>query len=125
MFEAVNASVFGLREADIAIITPYNGQVEILKNLLLIDFPKLEIRSVDGFQGGEREAVVLSLVRSSDRNGADGIGFLRDKRRLNVAITRAKRQCAVICDTDTVSQNEFLRGLVDWMEDKGEYFSAH
>ncbi len=119
-----NLLQIGLREDEIAIITPYNGQVEILKNLLLIDFPKLEIRSVDGFQGGEREAVVLSLVRSSDRNGADGVGFLRDKRRLNVAITRAKRQCAVICDTDTVSQNEFLKGLVDWIEERGEYFSA-
>lgn len=119
-----NLLKIGLKQEEIAIITPYNGQVEILKNLLLSDFPKLEIRSVDGFQGGEREAVVLSLVRSSERNGADGIGFLRDKRRLNVAVTRAKRQCAVICDSDTVSQNKFLKGLVNWMEEKGEYFSA-
>ena len=144
MFESINASgsrfnegeaaiveqhvknliEIGLKQEEIAIITPYNGQVEILKNLLLVEFPKLEIRSVDGFQGGERDAVVLSLVRSSDRNGADGVGFLRDKRRLNVAITRAKRQCTVICDSDTVSQNKFLKGLVDWMEAKGEYFSA-
>ena len=119
-----NLIKIGLKEAEIAIITPYNGQVEVLKNMLLGDFPKLEIRSVDGFQGGEREAVVLSLVRSSDRNGANGVGFLRDKRRLNVAITRAKRQCAVICDSDTVSQNDFLKGLVTWIESKGEYFSA-
>ncbi len=144
MFESVNASgsrynegeasiveqhvknliQIGLKQEEIAIITPYNGQVEILKNLLLPDFPKLEVRSVDGFQGGEREAVVLSLVRSSDRNGADGVGFLRDKRRLNVAITRAKRQCTVICDSDTVTQNKFLKNLVDWMESKGEVFSA-
>jgi len=71
--------------------------VEVLKNLLLTDFPKLEIRSVDGFQGGEREAVVLSLVRS---NESGGIGFLKDDRRLNVAITRAKRHVAVICDCE-------------------------
>lgn len=113
----------GMKPKDIAVITPYNGQVEILRRLLLEDFPKLEIRSVDGFQGGEREAVVLSLVRSSDR-GKDGIGFLADKRRLNVAVTRAKRQCAVICDSDTVSQNAFLKDLVTWMEDNGEYLSA-
>jgi len=114
----------GIKQQEIAIITPYNGQVELLKNALLPYFPKLEIRSVDGFQGGEREAVVLSLVRSSDRGGSNGIGFLRDKRRLNVAITRAKRQCAVICDSETVSQNTFLKGLICCMEEKGEYLSA-
>ena len=113
----------GLRAEDIAIITPYNGQVELLRNLLLPQVPNLEIRSVDGFQGGEREAVVLSLVRSSDR-GRDGIGFLSDARRLNVAVTRARRHCAVICDVETVSTNQFIKGLTDWMEEKGEYRSA-
>ena len=113
----------GLRAEDIAVITPYNGQVECLRKILLPDIPKLEIKSVDGFQGGEREAVVLSLVRSSDR-GELGVGFLRDERRLNVAITRAKRHCAVICDCETVSKNKFIKGLVDWMEEKGEYRSG-
>ena len=92
--------------------------------MLLPDVPKLEIRSVDGFQGGEREAVVISLVRSSDRGGQDGIGFLRDARRLNVAVTRAKRHCAVICDTETVTKDRFIKGLVDWIEKKGEYRSG-
>ena len=92
--------------------------------MLLPDVPKLEIRSVDGFQGGEREAVVISLVRSSDRGGQDGIGFLRDERRLNVAVTRAKRHCAVICDTETVTKDRFIKGLVDWIEKKGEYRSG-
>lgn len=114
----------GLRAEDIAVITPYNGQVELLRNLLLPTLPKLEIRSVDGFQGGEREAVVLSLVRSSDRGGKNGIGFLRDERRLNVAVTRSKRHCAVICDCDTVSKNTFIKGLVNWMEERGEYRSG-
>eukprot|EP00584_Thalassiosira_punctigera_P027783 CAMPEP_0172578402 /NCGR_PEP_ID=MMETSP1067-20121228/138716_1 /TAXON_ID=265564 ORGANISM="Thalassiosira punctigera, Strain Tpunct2005C2" /NCGR_SAMPLE_ID=MMETSP1067 /ASSEMBLY_ACC=CAM_ASM_000444 /LENGTH=1025 /DNA_ID=CAMNT_0013371095 /DNA_START=72 /DNA_END=3146 /DNA_ORIENTATION=- len=114
----------GLPSEDIAVITPYNGQVELLRSLLLPDIPKLEIRSVDGFQGGEREAVVLSLVRSSDRGGQNGIGFLSDERRLNVAVTRAKRHCAVICDCETVSKNKFIKGLVDWMEAKGEYRSG-
>ena len=92
--------------------------------MLLPDVPKLEIRSVDGFQGGEREAVVISLVRSSDRGGKNGIGFLRDERRLNVAVTRAKRHCAVICDTETCTKDRFIKGLVDWMEIKGEYRSG-
>lgn len=114
----------GLRAEDIAVITPYNGQVELLRKMLLPDVPKLEIRSVDGFQGGEREAVVISLVRSSARGGMGGIGFLRDERRLNVAVTRAKRHCAVVCDSETVTQDRFLKGLVDWMEKKGEYRSG-
>jgi ATP-dependent RNA/DNA helicase IGHMBP2 len=114
----------GLRAEDIAVITPYNGQVELLRKRLLPEVPKLEIRSVDGFQGGEREAVVLSLVRSSERGGKDGVGFLRDERRLNVAVTRAKRHCAVICDCETVSQIKFIKGLIDWIEKKGEYCSA-
>jgi hypothetical protein len=92
--------------------------------MLLLDAPKLEIRSVDGFQGGEREAVVLSLVRSSDRGGAAGIGFLKDDRRLNVAVTRAKRHCAVVCDTETVSQSKFVKGLIEWMEEHGVHRSA-
>lgn len=118
-----NLISLGVKQQDIAVITPYNGQVEILRRLLLEEYPKLEIRSVDGFQGGEREAVVLSLVRSSER-GELGIGFLKDKRRLNVAVTRAKRQVAVICDSETVSKNDFLKQLVQWMEDNGEYLSA-
>ena len=114
----------GLRAQDIAVITPYNGQVELLRKLLLPDIPKLEIRSVDGFQGGEREAVVLSLVRSSEKGGQDGIGFLSDERRLNVAITRAKRHVAVICDCETVSKNKFIKGLIDWLEVKAEHRSG-
>ena len=119
-----NLITLGVKVEDIAVISPYNGQIEILKSLLLKNHPKLEIRSVDGFQGGEREAVVLSLVRSSERSGKDGVGFLRDNRRLNVAVTRAKRQCAVICDSDTVSQDKFLKDFVNWIEDHGEYLSA-
>ena len=115
----------GLKAEQIAVITPYNGQVEVLKLALLPKFPKLEVRSVDGFQGGEREAVVLSLVRSSERGGMDGIGFLRDDRRLNVAVTRAKRHCCLICDTETVSQSSFVKNLIEWIENHGEVRSAY
>jgi ATP-dependent RNA/DNA helicase IGHMBP2 len=117
----------GMRQEQLAVITPYNGQVEVLRTMLLPDYPKLEIRSVDGFQGGEREAVVLSLVRSSERSGGkkgDGIGFLRDNRRLNVAVTRAKRHCAVVCDSETVQQSKFVKGLLTWIEEHGEQRSA-
>jgi predicted DNA helicase len=114
----------GVEQNQIAVITPYNGQVELLRSMLLADFPKLEIRSVDGFQGGEREAVILSLVRSSERGGKDGIGFLRDDRRQNVAATRAKRHLAVVCDSETVSKSSFIANLIVWIERNGEYRSA-
>lgn len=111
----------GLKEEEVAIITPYNKQVQALKALLLESFPKLEIRSVDGFQGCEKEAVVMSLVRS---NGSKQVGFLADDRRMNVAITRAKRHVAVVCDTETISAHKFLDVLVKHFEAFGEYRSA-
>ena len=111
----------GLRPEDIAVITPYNAQVELLRFLLATDFPSLEIRSVDGFQGGEREAVVLSLVRS---NRKKEVGFLSDERRLNVAVTRAKRHCAIVADSETVSVHPFLAGLMTHCEEHGELRSA-
>lgn len=111
----------GLKPEEIAVITPYNKQVQALKALLLGAFPKLEIRSVDGFQGCEKEAVVMSLVRSND---AKQVGFLADDRRMNVAITRAKRHVAVVCDTDTIRAHKFLDALVTHFEDFGEYRSA-
>uniref|UniRef100_K3X5G7 DNA helicase n=1 Tax=Globisporangium ultimum (strain ATCC 200006 / CBS 805.95 / DAOM BR144) TaxID=431595 RepID=K3X5G7_GLOUD len=103
----------GLKQEEIAVITPYNKQVQALKALLLESFPKLEIRSVDGFQGCEKEAVVMSLVRSNARKQ---VGFLADDRRMNVAITRAKRHVAVVCDTDTISAHKFLDVLVKHFE---------
>ena len=116
----------GVPPAEIAVISPYNGQVEVLRLALLPDFPTLQIKSVDGFQGGEREAVVISLVRSSDSRGGggNGIGFLKDDRRLNVAVTRAKRHCCIVCDTETVRQSPFIENLIDWVEEHGEQRSA-
>ncbi|CAI5736033.1 unnamed protein product [Peronospora destructor] len=111
----------GLKEDEVAVITPYNKQVQTLKALLLESYPKLEIRSVDGFQGCEKEAVVMSLVRS---NASRQVGFLSDDRRMNVAITRAKRHVAVVCDTDTISSHKFLAALVNHFEKFGEYRSA-
>ncbi|DAZ93834.1 TPA: hypothetical protein N0F65_009342 [Lagenidium giganteum] len=111
----------GLRQEEVAVITPYNKQVQLLKALLLDEFPRLEIRSVDGFQGCEKEAVVMSLVRSNDRRE---VGFLADDRRMNVAVTRAKRHVALVCDTETISTHKFLEKLVMHFEEHGEYRSA-
>ncbi|KAJ2352747.1 hypothetical protein GGH92_001084, partial [Coemansia sp. RSA 2673] len=74
----------------------------------------VEIGSVDGFQGLEKEAVILSMVRSND---AKEIGFLSDYRRINVAITRARRHLCVIADSETVSvRDPFLKALFKHLE---------
>ncbi|KAL8747444.1 MAG: hypothetical protein Q9184_007597, partial [Pyrenodesmia sp. 2 TL-2023] len=93
----------GIKGEDIAAITPYNAQVALLRAALK-DKPGcegVELGSVDGFQGREKEAVVVSLVRS---NGEGEVGFLGEKRRLNVAMTRPKRQLCVIGDSETVGK---------------------
>ena len=96
-------------------------KVELLRLQLAEKHPKLEIRSVDGFQGREKEAVVLSLVRS---NAKGEVGFLAESRRLNVAVTRARRHVAVICNAETVSHDKFLKGFVEYLEENGDVRSA-
>lgn len=81
----------------------------------------LEIKTIDGFQGGEKECILLSLVRS---NASHSVGFLGEKRRINVAVTRAKRHLAVFCDVGTCSVNPFMRGLLTHMADEGDHISA-
>lgn len=61
------------------------------------------------------------MVRSNDRGE---VGFLADNRRMNVAVTRARRHCCLVCDTDTVSKDPFLKRLVEYFEQHGEYVSA-
>ncbi|KAI6096068.1 AAA domain-containing protein [Pisolithus croceorrhizus] len=79
----------GLYPSQIAIITPYQAQVTLLTSLLRPVYgPELEIGTVDGMQGREKDAVIISLVRSNEKRE---VGFLKEKRRLNVAMTRAKR----------------------------------
>lgn len=111
----------GVKAKDIAVIAPYNLQVDLLRQKLSARHPELEIKSVDGFQGREKEAVVLSLVRSN-RKGE--VGFLAEDRRINVAVTRARRQIAVVCDTQTVQNHAFLKSLVNHMTEFGEVRTA-
>ncbi len=95
--------------------------MEVLRLQLCPALPGLEIRSVDGFQGREKEAVVLSLVRS---NPAGELGFLAERRRLNVAVTRGRRQVAVVADAETVSRDAFLEGFLAHAREEGEVRSA-
>ncbi|MBN3288201.1 SMBP2 protein, partial [Polyodon spathula] len=111
----------GVQAKDIAVIAPYNLQVDMLRQQLSHKHPELEIKSVDGFQGREKEAVLLSLVRSN-RKGE--VGFLAEDRRINVAVTRARRHLAVVCDSRTVRHHDFLKSLVDYMTEKGEVRTA-
>lgn len=116
----------GVRATDIGVITPYRGQVSRLRELRAADdapagSADVEISTVDGFQGREKEAIVISMVRSND----DGVvGFLADNRRMNVAVTRARRHCAVVCDTETVSRDPFLKRMVAYFEEHADYTSA-
>ncbi len=109
----------GVAAAGIAVIAPYAAQVRLLREKLPI--PGLEIDSVDGFQGREKDAVVLSLVRS---NAEGEIGFLADVRRINVALTRARRKLLVIGDSATLSYDPFFESLVAYIESIGAYHSV-
>lgn len=98
-----------------AFISPYAGQVTAAKEIL----PKeMRISTIDSFQGQEKEIIILSLVRSND----DGdIGFLKDYRRMNVAITRAKEQLFVIGDSATIGADAFYNSFLTYIEKYGNY----
>ncbi len=98
-----------------AFISPYSGQVVAAKELL----PKhMRISTIDSFQGQEKEIIILSLVRSNDDND---IGFLKDYRRMNVAITRAKEQLFVIGDSATIGADAFYNAFITYIEQCGTY----
>ena len=109
----------------IAIISPYREQVEQMR-AEVTDDPLLSqldivIHTIDGFQGQERDWVLLSLVRSNDRAE---LGFLKDYRRMNVAMTRAKLQLVVIGDSATIGNDPFYGAFLDYVERVGDYTSA-
>jgi superfamily I DNA and/or RNA helicase len=106
----------GVRASQIAVISPYAAQVRLLRETIAA--PDLEVDSVDGFQGREKEAVLISLVRS---NREGDIGFLADTRRLNVALTRARRLLLVIGDSATLACHPFYQRLLTYFEDSGAY----
>ncbi|KAJ3536793.1 hypothetical protein NM688_g6788 [Phlebia brevispora] len=109
----------GVLPSQIAIITPYQAQVSLLTTLLRPTYGlELEIGTVDGMQGREKDAVIISLVRSNDKRE---VGFLKDKRRLNVAMTRAKRLLCVVGDSSTVQHGSpFLKKWMSWLENNAD-----
>ena len=109
----------GIRPEDIAVISPYDDQVAHIKRMLHVE--GLEIKTVDGFQGREKEVVIVSFVRS---NKSGTIGFLNDLRRLNVSITRAKRKLVLIGDSNTLESEGCYRRLVALAKESGAYMRA-
>jgi Superfamily I DNA and RNA helicases and helicase subunits len=87
-----------------------------IRTMLRVD--GLEIKTVDGFQGREKEVVIVSFVRS---NKSGEIGFLRDLRRLNVSITRAKRKLVLIGDSTTLESNGCYNRLIESAKERGAY----
>lgn len=100
----------------IGVITPYKAQKVLLKKQL--DRMKVEIDTIDSYQGREKDIIMLSLVRSNfDKN----IGFLNDLRRLNVAITRAKRKLIIVGDAITLSNHPVYYDLIEYIKSNGFY----
>ena len=121
--EADKLKSAGIPLADIAIIVPYAAQVRLVRELAIEQFGnehQLEVDTVDGFQGREKEAILMSLVRSNDNCE---IGFLADTRRMNVAITRARRKLLLIGDSATLGANAFFQELLAYFEAANAYRS--
>ncbi|MCB9788984.1 MAG: AAA family ATPase [Deltaproteobacteria bacterium] len=112
----------GVRAADLALITPYDAQARALRGLLGDAVGQgLEVGTVDGFQGREKDVVVVDLVRSNE----DGeLGFLRDVRRMNVALTRARRLLLVVGDSATLGRHPFYAAFLEAAEAQGAWMSA-
>jgi len=105
----------GLDPVDIGVITPYHDQSDLIRSKIKEE--NIEVDTVDGFQGREKEVIILSLTRS---NREGNIGFLRDLRRLNVSITRARRKLVVIGDVSTLSSHPVYEELFDHIEREGK-----
>lgn len=112
----------GLPASEVAVIAPYQAQVRRLRSMLATEVHAgLEVGSIDGFQGREKEAIVLDLVRSNP----DGhLGFLTDLRRMNVAITRARRFLLIVGDSATVGAHPYFSGLLDVVQAGGGWHSV-
>ncbi|MEY4029370.1 MAG: hypothetical protein RL284_713 [Bacteroidota bacterium] len=109
----------------IVILSPYKGQINYMEREIRADDKlvnlAIKVKTIDGFQGQESDIVIVSLVRS---NGKNDIGFLKDYRRFNVAITRAKCQVVVVGDSSTIGKDLFFAGFLDYCESNASYRTA-
>jgi ATP-dependent RNA/DNA helicase IGHMBP2 len=130
LLQRIGINAFLEQQWTVGLISPYRAQVRRMKELLAegnfeginaMD-ELLTVDSIDAFQGQERDVIVISLVRS---NAEGEIGFLADVRRMNVALTRAKRKLIVIGDSSTLSSNPFYQDFLDYVEKNNIYKSVY
>ena len=118
-FEKIGKERIIKERIDVGVISPYRAQVQYLRQQLKKrEFFKpfkslISINTVDGFQGQERDIIMISLVRANDEGQ---IGFLRDLRRMNVAITRARMKLIILGDASTLTRHPFYKKLYDYIE---------
>ena len=118
-FEKIGKTRILNERLDVGVISPYRAQVQYLRRLLKKkEFFKpyrslISVNTVDGFQGPERDIILISLVRANDEGQ---IGFLRDLRRMNVAITRARMKLIILGDASTMTRHPFYKRLYDYIE---------
>ena len=118
-FEKIGKTRILNERLDVGVISPYRAQVQYLRRLLMKrEYFKpfrhlITVNTVDGFQGQERDIILISLVRSNDEGQ---IGFLRDLRRMNVAITRARMKLIILGDAPTMTRHPFYRKLYEYVE---------
>lgn len=111
----------------IAVISPYRQQIEVLKEQLLhspdlqVYAHKISVNTIDSFQGQERDIVYISMTRS---NADSRIGFLSDIRRMNVAMTRARKKLVIVGDSATLAQDDFYANFIAYAEKQQAYQSA-
>lgn len=111
----------------VAVISPYKQQIQLLKEQLLHSpallpyADRISVNTIDSFQGQERDIVYISMTRSNTENK---IGFLSDIRRMNVAMTRARKKLVIIGDSGTLSQLGFYAGFISYAENNNAYQSA-
>lgn len=118
--------IVGDQPISIGIISPYREQVVAIQDAIVKDFDhfpdaNIEVNTIDAFQGQERDVIYISMVRSND---AGEIGFLKDTRRMNVAMTRAKKKLIIIGDSATLASFPFYSHFLDYVDAKGAYGSA-
>jgi len=114
----------GVDQSSVGVIAPYWSQIALIRSLVWEEagLREIEIRTVDGFQGREKEVIILSLVRSNDTSD---IGFLAETRRINVSVTRAKRACVIVGDSGTLNTDPGLTSLHEYCRKIDALYTVH
>ena len=109
--------------SSIGVITPYQAQLKEITKSISKQTEKIEVKSVDGFQGKEKEIIIISCVRSKSKTGT--IGFLSNSKRINVAITRAKKALYIVGDVDSLKRNPTWNKLIQDAETRERLLTIH